>query len=50
MLKGVKLINSGFRFIDIKWGGIYTGGSYLLIGPKKSGRTLLALQIAAEAV
>lgn len=50
MLKGVKLINSGFQFIDKKWGGFYTGGSYLLIGPKKSGRTLLALQIAAEAV
>lgn len=50
MSKGVKLVNSGFSFIDKKWGGIYAGGSYLMIGPKKSGRTLLGLQFAHEAV
>jgi circadian clock protein KaiC len=50
MLRGVKLINSGLPFIDKKWGGLYSGGSYLLIGPKKSGKTLLGLQIAHESV
>lgn len=48
MTKGVNLISSGFSMIDKKWGGIYRGGSYLLIGPRKSGRTLLALQFALE--
>ncbi len=44
----INLIPSGFRFIDKKWGGIYKGGSYLLVGPRKSGRTLLSLQFAME--
>ncbi|MBU1098685.1 MAG: hypothetical protein CVV23_06315 [Ignavibacteriae bacterium HGW-Ignavibacteriae-2] len=48
MTKGVNLISSGFSLIDKRWGGIYRGGSYLLIGPRKSGRTLLALQFALE--
>lgn len=48
MTKGVNLISSGFSLIDKKWGGIYRGGSYLLIGPRKSGRTLLSLQFALE--
>ncbi|MFH0733960.1 MAG: RAD55 family ATPase [bacterium] len=45
----INLIPSGFKFIDKKWGGIYKGGSYLLVGPRKSGRTLLSLQFAMEA-
>ncbi|GJQ64019.1 MAG: hypothetical protein SCALA702_30720 [Melioribacteraceae bacterium] len=49
MNRGIRLIPSGFRFIDKAWGGIYIGGSYLLIGPKKSGRTLVGLQFALEA-
>jgi len=44
----VNLIPSGFRLIDVKWGGIYKGGSYLIVGQRKSGRTLLALQLAME--
>ncbi len=48
MTKGVNLISSGFALIDKRWGGIYRGGSYLLIGPRKSGRTLLSLQFALE--
>ncbi|MBN1299700.1 MAG: hypothetical protein JW995_00655 [Melioribacteraceae bacterium] len=48
MTKGVNLIPSGFSLIDKRWGGIYRGGSYLLIGPRKSGRTLLSLQFALE--
>jgi KaiC/GvpD/RAD55 family RecA-like ATPase len=48
MTKGVNLISSGFSLVDKRWGGIYRGGSYLLIGPRKSGRTLLSLQFALE--
>lgn len=44
----VSLIKSGFSLVDEKWGGIYKGGSYLTIGPRKSGRTLLGLQYAME--
>ncbi len=46
----IKLQKSGFNFIDKKWGGVYEGGSYLVIGARKSGRTLLALQFAKAAV
>ncbi len=44
----LKLIQSGFPLIDQNWGGIYRGGSYVLIGPRKSGRTLIGLQFAME--
>ncbi len=49
MNNGINIIRSGFSLIDQKWGGIYRGGSYILIGPRKSGRTLLSLQLALEA-
>jgi len=45
----INLIPSGLKLIDKKWGGIYKGGSYLIIGQRKSGRTLLSLQFAREA-
>ncbi len=48
MTNSVRRIPSGFSFIDQNWGGIYRGGSYLLIGPRKSGRTLIGLQFALE--
>lgn len=48
MTQGIRLIPSGFKFVDKAWGGVYIGGSYLLIGPKKSGRTLISLQFAQE--
>jgi len=48
MTNSIRRIPSGFSFIDKNWGGIYRGGSYLLIGPRKSGRTLLGLQFALE--
>ena len=48
MSSSIRLISSGFNFIDKKWGGIYRGGSYMLVGPRKSGRTLLGLQFALE--
>jgi circadian clock protein KaiC len=49
MNNGINLIRSGFSLIDQKWGGIYRGGSYMIVGPRKSGRTLLSLQLALEA-
>ncbi len=45
----IKLQISGFNFVDKKWGGLYEGGSYLVIGARKSGRTLLGLQFAKAA-
>ncbi len=48
MSSSIRLIPSGFSFLDQNWGGIYRGGSYLLVGPRKSGRTLLGLQFALE--
>ncbi len=48
MSNSVRRVPSGFSFIDNNWGGIYCGGSYLLIGPRKSGRTLIGLQFALE--
>lgn len=48
MDNGIKLIPSGFKFIDKNWGGVYRSGSYLVIGQRKSGRTLLGLQFALE--
>ncbi|MDQ7815963.1 MAG: ATPase domain-containing protein [Melioribacteraceae bacterium] len=49
MANSVSKIPSGFSFIDKNWGGIYRGGSYLIVGPRKSGRTLIGLQCALEA-
>ncbi len=49
MAASVKKTSSGFSFIDKNWGGIYRGGSYLLMGHRKSGKTLVGLQFALEA-
>jgi len=38
-------IKTGFSFLDQKWGGIYPGGNYFIFGSKKSGKTILALNI-----
>ena len=48
MKNKIQLLPSGISFIDNAWGGFYRGGTYLLLGPKKSGRTLLGLQFAME--
>ena len=44
MQKHQKLF-TGFNFLDQKWGGIYQGGNYLVFGPRKSGKTVLILNI-----
>jgi KaiC/GvpD/RAD55 family RecA-like ATPase len=48
MKKRIQIIPSGISLIDKSWGGFYSGGTYLLIGPKKSGKTMLGLQYAME--
>jgi len=49
MKKSVQLFHSGIPIVDSAWGGFYHGGTYLLVGEKKSGKTLLSLQYAVEA-
>lgn len=46
MKAGIQLLKTGLQIIDNNWGGIYKTGSYLIIGPKKSGKTILSLQLA----
>ncbi|MGD8306821.1 MAG: ATPase domain-containing protein [Ignavibacteria bacterium] len=46
MTKKTQLHPSGIPLVDLAWGGLYRGGTYFLIGPRKSGRTLLSLQYA----
>ena len=50
MKNKIQLQPSGISLIDSSWGGFYQGGTYLLIGSRKSGRTLLALKHAMESV
>lgn len=49
MKNKLQLIPSGNPLIDMTWGGFYTGGTYFLLGPRKSGRTIFALQYAMQA-
>lgn len=48
MKKSVQLFRSGISLVDSAWGGFYQGGTYLLVGERKSGKTLLSLQYAVE--
>jgi circadian clock protein KaiC len=50
MKEKIQVIPSGIPLVDLTWGGFYRGGTYFLFGPKKSGRTILALQFAKHAV
>lgn len=43
-------IKTGFSFFDQKWGGAYPGGNYFVFGSKKSGKTILALNIIENLV
>lgn len=38
-------IVTGFSFLDQKWGGVYSGGNYFIFGSRKSGKTILTLNI-----
>lgn len=48
MKKKIQIIPSGMSLVDKSWGGFYRGGTYLLIGARKSGKTMLGLQYALE--
>ncbi|GBD87465.1 circadian clock protein kinase KaiC [bacterium BMS3Abin03] len=48
MSKKIQLSPSGIPLVDLAWGGLYRGGTYFLVAPRKSGKTLLALQFAME--
>lgn len=48
MNKHVQLFPSGISLVDSAWGGLYKGGTYLLVGERKTGKTLLSLQFAVE--
>jgi circadian clock protein KaiC len=48
MKKAVQLFPSGISIIDSAWGGLYRGGTYLLVGERKTGKTLLTIQFAVE--
>ncbi len=49
MKRSVRLINSGIQLVDNTWGGFYKGGTYLLVGERKTGKTLISIQYAVEA-
>jgi len=46
----LQVIPSGNPLVDLTWGGFYRGGTYFLLGPRKSGRTIFALQYILEAM
>lgn len=48
MKNKIQVISSGISLVDNAWGGLYKGGTYFLIGQRKSGRTLLGIQYAKE--
>lgn len=48
MKKSIQLFQTGIPLVDNAWGGFYQGGTYLLVGERKSGKTLLSLQFAVE--
>lgn len=48
MKKNIQLFRTGIPIVDNAWGGFYHGGTYLLVGERKSGKTLLSLQFAVE--
>lgn len=50
MNTNLQVIPSGNPLVDLSWGGFYRGGTYFLLGPRKSGRTIFALQYILEAV
>ena len=50
MKEKIQVIPSGIPLVDLTWGGFYRGGTYFLFGPKKSGKTILALQVVKQTV
>ena len=50
MKNKLQVFPSGNPLVDMTWGGFYRGGTYFLLGPKKSGRSIFALQYAVQEV
>ncbi len=50
MVNSVKQIPTGFNFIDNNWGGVYVGGSYLVVGSKTSAKSLFALKFLKDSI
>lgn len=50
MKQKIQILPSGISLIDKAWGGLYQGGTYLLVGAHKSGRTTLAVEFMRECV
>lgn len=50
MNQKIQIVPSGISLIDKAWGGLYRGGTYLLVGAHKSGRTTLAIEFVKECV
>lgn len=50
MNQKIQIVPSGISLIDKAWGGLYRGGSYLLVGAHKSGRTTLAIEFVKECI
>ena len=48
MKKKIQLFSSGISLVDSACGGFYRGGTYMMIGSHKTGKTLLSLQYAME--
>lgn len=48
MKQRIQILPSGIPLIDRAWGGLYQGGTYLLVGAHKSGRTTLSLELVRE--
>ena len=50
MKQKIQIMPSGIGLIDKAWGGLYQGGTYLVVGAHKSGRTTLALEFVKECI
>lgn len=44
----IHILPTGISLVDKAWGGFYLGASYCLIGPHKSGKSMLGLHFARE--
>lgn len=48
MMNKIHILPTGISLVDKAWGGFYLGASYCLIGPHKSGKSMLGLHFARE--
>jgi len=48
MMNKIHILPTGISLVDKAWGGFYLGACYCLIGPHKSGKSMLGLHYARE--